>query len=86
MFEPSTNDGYYELGLETAKLIREAVGMSRGTATVGASGTTATELQDPGRHDPLDPSEPAPHGSPSASGSAEVNEKSGAVTGDLLGV
>ena len=30
MFEPSTNDSYYGLGLETAKIIREAVASSRG--------------------------------------------------------
>ena len=30
MFEPSTNDGYYELGMMTARLIREAVTKDRG--------------------------------------------------------
>ena len=30
MFEPSTNDSYYGLGLETVKIIREAVARSRG--------------------------------------------------------
>lgn len=30
MFEPGTNDSYYALGLETAKIIREAVATSRG--------------------------------------------------------
>lgn len=25
MFSPRTNDGYFELGLETAKIIRESV-------------------------------------------------------------
>ena len=30
MFEPSTNDSYYALGLETAKIIREAIATSRG--------------------------------------------------------
>ena len=33
MFEPSTNDSYYGLGLETAKIIREAINASRGVAT-----------------------------------------------------
>ncbi|KZT36682.1 hypothetical protein SISSUDRAFT_1063441 [Sistotremastrum suecicum HHB10207 ss-3] len=84
MFEPTTNDGYYELGLETAKLIREAISMSRGTATVASSDTPATKLQEPGQHDPLDPNEPAPHGTPSARG--EMSEKSNVVTGDLLGI
>ena len=30
MFEAKTNDGYYQLGLETARVIREAVMLSRG--------------------------------------------------------
>jgi hypothetical protein len=30
MFGPKTNDGYYELGLETAKIIRESVMLCRG--------------------------------------------------------
>jgi len=30
MFNPSANDGYYQLGLETAKIIREAVMSARG--------------------------------------------------------
>ena len=30
MFEPSTNDSYYALGLETAKIIKDAVAISRG--------------------------------------------------------
>lgn len=30
MFSAKTNDGYYELGLETAKLIREALMFGRG--------------------------------------------------------
>lgn len=30
MFNPSSNDGYYQLGLETAKIIREAVMSARG--------------------------------------------------------
>lgn len=34
MFEASTNDSYYGLGLETAKIIREAISTSRGVATV----------------------------------------------------
>lgn len=34
MFEASTNDSYYGLGLETAKIIREAVSTSRGVATI----------------------------------------------------
>lgn len=33
MFESSTNDSYYGLGLETAKIIREAINSSRGVAT-----------------------------------------------------
>jgi hypothetical protein len=30
MFAGKTNDGYYQLGLETATLVREAVMMGRG--------------------------------------------------------
>jgi len=30
MFEAKTNDGYYKLGLETARVIREAVMLARG--------------------------------------------------------
>ena len=30
MFEAKTNDGYYQLGLETARVIREAVMLARG--------------------------------------------------------
>jgi hypothetical protein len=30
MFNPRSNDGYYQLGLETAKIIREAVTSARG--------------------------------------------------------
>lgn len=30
MFQASSNDGYYELGLGSAKIIREAVAVSRG--------------------------------------------------------
>jgi len=30
MFEAKTNDGYYQLGLETSRLIREAVMLARG--------------------------------------------------------
>jgi hypothetical protein len=30
MFEAKTNDGYYQLGLETARVIREAVMLTRG--------------------------------------------------------
>jgi hypothetical protein len=30
MFNPRSNDGYYQLGLETAKIIREAVMSARG--------------------------------------------------------
>jgi hypothetical protein len=30
MFDAQSNDGYYELGLETAKLIRDAVMLGRG--------------------------------------------------------
>jgi hypothetical protein len=30
MFNPRSNDGYYQLGLETAKIIREAVMLTRG--------------------------------------------------------
>ncbi|KAH8118775.1 hypothetical protein DFH11DRAFT_699520 [Phellopilus nigrolimitatus] len=33
MFEASTNDSYYGLGLETARIIREAVASSRGVVT-----------------------------------------------------
>lgn len=33
MFGPSTNDSYYALGLETAKMIRDAVAISRGQLT-----------------------------------------------------
>lgn len=31
MFEAKVNDGYYELGLATAQLVREAVMIGRGT-------------------------------------------------------
>ncbi|KAI6152183.1 hypothetical protein BKA82DRAFT_993642 [Pisolithus tinctorius] len=34
LFEPNTNDGYYELGLETAKIIREAAARSGMHSTV----------------------------------------------------
>jgi len=30
MFNPRSNDGYYQLGLETAKMIREAIMSARG--------------------------------------------------------
>lgn len=30
MFEPGTNDSYYQLGLEVAKVIREYLAISRG--------------------------------------------------------
>ena len=30
MFEAKTNDGYYQLGLETSRIIREAVMLARG--------------------------------------------------------
>jgi len=30
MFEAKTNDGYYQLGLEASRLIREAVMLARG--------------------------------------------------------
>lgn len=33
MFEPGTNDSYYQLGLEVAKIIREAIAHSRGLIT-----------------------------------------------------
>ena len=33
MFEPSTNDSYYALGLETAKIIREALSASHGVTS-----------------------------------------------------
>lgn len=35
MFEAKTNDGYYQLGLETARVIREAVILARGGAESG---------------------------------------------------
>ena len=45
MFSARTNDGYYELGLETSKAIREAVNISRGLVqdeeTEAASGIAA---------------------------------------------
>jgi len=34
MFQGSTNDAYYALGLETAKLVRDAVSSSRGPAVL----------------------------------------------------
>ncbi|KAL1661091.1 hypothetical protein GGF50DRAFT_129763 [Schizophyllum commune] len=37
MFSGATNDGYYELGLETAKFIRQAVFLHRGVMVPGAS-------------------------------------------------
>lgn len=45
MFSAKTNDGYYELGLETSKIIREAVNIGRGLVqdeeTEAASGVVA---------------------------------------------
>ena len=35
MFEPGTNDSYYNLGLETAKVIRDAIAISRAVPTSG---------------------------------------------------
>ena len=35
MFNPRSNDGYYQLGLETAKIIREAVMSARGISENG---------------------------------------------------
>lgn len=29
MFEPNTNDGYYQLGLAVSKIIQEAIGTSK---------------------------------------------------------
>ena len=37
MFSGATNDGYYELGLETAKFIRQSVFLHRGVMVPGAS-------------------------------------------------
>ena len=34
MFEAKTNDGYYQLGLETSRVIREAVMLARGIVEV----------------------------------------------------
>jgi len=34
MFEAKTNDGYYQLGLETSRVIREAVMLARGVVEV----------------------------------------------------
>lgn len=33
MFEGTSNDGYYELGLQTAKVIQDAVALDRGMFT-----------------------------------------------------
>ena len=55
MFDPRTNDSYYALGLETAKIIREAIDASRiGTVegTGGGPGATAGDV-----HIPFAPSE-----------------------------
>lgn len=50
MFSAKTNDGYYELGLETSKAIREAVNISRGLVqdeeTEAASGIAARAAMD----------------------------------------
>jgi hypothetical protein len=35
MFNPRSNDGYYQLGLDTAKIIREAVMAARGITESG---------------------------------------------------
>lgn len=48
MFSGKTNDGYYELGLETAKLIRDAVMLGRGLVESEESEITSSE-------DTLDP-------------------------------
>ncbi|KAH7914406.1 hypothetical protein BJ138DRAFT_1177332, partial [Hygrophoropsis aurantiaca] len=40
MFDPKSNDGYYELGLQTAKAIRETIHNQRGSAP--ATGSDAT--------------------------------------------
>jgi len=44
MFDPTQNDGYYELGLETAKIIRETAGRNgmRSTATTNPQPDTET--------------------------------------------
>ncbi|KAL1747652.1 hypothetical protein HDZ31DRAFT_80229 [Schizophyllum fasciatum] len=44
MFSGTTNDGYYELGLETAKFIRQAVYLHRGTLVAPAA--TSPDLAD----------------------------------------
>ncbi|KAL0949364.1 hypothetical protein HGRIS_009433 [Hohenbuehelia grisea] len=43
MFGGSTNDGYYELGLETARLIREAVTRGKGIIQVAGAQTLVAE-------------------------------------------
>jgi len=43
MFSPKKNDGYYELGLETVKIIREAVMLGRGVLQSGESKITPSD-------------------------------------------
>jgi hypothetical protein len=45
MFEASTNDGYYELGLTTGNLIREAMSVRRDLSTLSA-GSIEKDMKD----------------------------------------
>ncbi|KAF8592227.1 hypothetical protein K439DRAFT_1626236 [Ramaria rubella] len=46
MFQGTSNDGYYELGLETAKIIREAVILARGVGVVAKGESGVEEVKE----------------------------------------
>jgi hypothetical protein len=45
MFNPRTNDGYYELGLQTANLVREAIDRSKGIMDASAQAETQAKTE-----------------------------------------
>ena len=45
MFGPRTNDGYYELGLQTANLIREAIDRSKGIMDTSVQAETQAQTE-----------------------------------------
>jgi hypothetical protein len=48
MFSGKTNDGYYELGLETARIIRESVMLARGIVGDAQKGKGGIPVVSPG--------------------------------------
>lgn len=52
MFSGSTNDGYYELGLDVAKIVREAV-LSSGDTGRGATHAPPKEEREEGTSEDL---------------------------------